>query len=264
MNKNTSRHWFSRRRMLRGLGVSMALPWMESVPVWGDEPRGNQSSSEAPVRLAVLFSGNGFHSKQWWAKGEGRAMEFGEVLAPLAGLPVQDHLRARAIQRGGAEGQHPQLANRQSFVGSAIGIGRRNPIRHQHRPASRSARWQFDEGTEPGSRLREVESFRPQELFDALQLPHIVELARRRQRRWKSTPLSRSTDCSKTRQVKAIRAFWTRCSQTRRVCAATSARAINASSMNISTQFGMWNNGLRTLENEENYRAGGQHSPNRM
>ena len=83
MNKNTSKHWFSRRRMLRGLGVSMALPWMESVPVWGDEARGNQSSSEAPVRLAALFSGNGFHSKQWWAKGEGRAMELGEVLAPL-------------------------------------------------------------------------------------------------------------------------------------------------------------------------------------
>jgi hypothetical protein len=61
----------------------MALPWLESVPVWGDEPRGNQSSSEPPVRLAVLFSGNGFHSKQWWAKGEGRAIEVGEVLAPL-------------------------------------------------------------------------------------------------------------------------------------------------------------------------------------
>jgi len=69
--------------MLRGLGVTMALPWMESVPVWGDEPRDNQSSSEAPVRLAVLFSGNGFHSKEWWAKGEGREMELGKVLAPL-------------------------------------------------------------------------------------------------------------------------------------------------------------------------------------
>lgn len=61
----------------------MALPWMESLPVWGDEPRGSQPSSEAPVRLAVLFSGNGFHSKQWWAKGEGREMQLGEVLAPL-------------------------------------------------------------------------------------------------------------------------------------------------------------------------------------
>jgi hypothetical protein len=82
MNKNTNRHEFSRRRMLRGLGVSMALPWMESTPVWGDEPRANERSSEAPVRLAVLFAGNGFHSKEWWAR-EGREMELGKVLAPL-------------------------------------------------------------------------------------------------------------------------------------------------------------------------------------
>ena len=61
----------------------MALPWMESLRVWGDEPRGSAAASEAPVRLAVLFSGNGFHSKEWWAKGEGKAMELGQVLAPL-------------------------------------------------------------------------------------------------------------------------------------------------------------------------------------
>ena len=76
-------HRFSRRTMLRGLGVSMALPWFESLPVWGDEPAGNRKSSEAPVRLAILFSGNGFHGKEWWAKGEGASMELGQVLAPL-------------------------------------------------------------------------------------------------------------------------------------------------------------------------------------
>ena len=78
-------HRFSRRTMLRGLGVTMALPWLESLNVWGDEPEGNQRASDAPVRLAVLFAGNGFHSKEWWAKGEGKAMELGKVLAPLAG-----------------------------------------------------------------------------------------------------------------------------------------------------------------------------------
>ena len=84
MNKVTSsKHRFSRRRMLRGLGAGVALPWLESVPVWGDEPRGNRTASDAPVRLAVLFSGNGFHSKEWWAKGEGRQMELGKVLEPL-------------------------------------------------------------------------------------------------------------------------------------------------------------------------------------
>ncbi len=61
----------------------MALPWMESLPVWGDEPHTTKPASEAPVRLAVLFAGNGFHSKEWWAKGEGKEMELGKVLAPL-------------------------------------------------------------------------------------------------------------------------------------------------------------------------------------
>ena len=62
----------------------MALPWMESMNVWGDTPpAGQRPASEAPVRLAVLFSGNGFHSREWWAKGEGKSMELGSVLAPL-------------------------------------------------------------------------------------------------------------------------------------------------------------------------------------
>jgi len=77
-------HHFSRRFFLRGVGVSMALPWLESFNVWGDEQRVNKPASEAPVRLAVLFSGNGFHSKQWWATGEGREMELGKALAPLS------------------------------------------------------------------------------------------------------------------------------------------------------------------------------------
>ena len=61
----------------------MALPWLESFNVWGDEPKKNRPASEAPIRLAVTFSGNGFQSKEWWAKGEGKTMELGKVLAPL-------------------------------------------------------------------------------------------------------------------------------------------------------------------------------------
>ncbi|HEX8198893.1 MAG TPA: DUF1552 domain-containing protein, partial [Isosphaeraceae bacterium] len=78
---NASTHRFPRRTFLRGVGVSMALPWLESLAVWGDEAKGK--ASEAPVRLAVLFAGNGFHSREWWARGAGRAMELGKVLAPL-------------------------------------------------------------------------------------------------------------------------------------------------------------------------------------
>ena len=77
-------HHFARRRFLRGAGVTMALPWMESLRVWGDDSKPELSASKAPIRLCVTFSGNGFHSKQWWAKGAGRDMELGQVLAPLA------------------------------------------------------------------------------------------------------------------------------------------------------------------------------------
>ncbi|MAG94191.1 MAG: hypothetical protein CMJ48_10625 [Planctomycetaceae bacterium] len=62
----------------------MALPWMESLSVWGDEPKNNAKPQEAPIRMAILFSGCGYHRNEWWAKGEGESMELGKVLAPLA------------------------------------------------------------------------------------------------------------------------------------------------------------------------------------
>jgi hypothetical protein len=69
----------------------MALPWLESLSVWGSgttdaiaaDAVAGTAGSAAPVRTAVLFAGNGFHSKEWWAKGSGDNMALGEVLAPL-------------------------------------------------------------------------------------------------------------------------------------------------------------------------------------
>jgi hypothetical protein len=61
----------------------MALPWMESVTVWGEQAVSRKPASSAPVRLGVLFAGNGFHSTEWWAKGDGREMQLGKVLEPL-------------------------------------------------------------------------------------------------------------------------------------------------------------------------------------
>ena len=34
----------------------MALPWMESINVWGDESKGAEKSSQAPTRMAILFA----------------------------------------------------------------------------------------------------------------------------------------------------------------------------------------------------------------
>jgi hypothetical protein len=65
----------------------MALPWMESLRVWG-QSSAPTDTNKPPVRLAVLFAGNGFHGGEWWAKQNGRDVDFGRVLAPLR--PLQD------------------------------------------------------------------------------------------------------------------------------------------------------------------------------
>jgi hypothetical protein len=73
----------SRRMFLRGTGVVMALPWLESLPVWGAQP---VAAAAAPRRLAFLFMGNGVNPTQWWAKGSGADMELGPSLEPLEPL----------------------------------------------------------------------------------------------------------------------------------------------------------------------------------
>ncbi|MEZ5324527.1 MAG: DUF1552 domain-containing protein [Verrucomicrobiales bacterium] len=82
--RTRSAHSLTRRTMLRGLGVTMAVPWLESMPAFADAPSSQAGDgSDAPVRLGVLFAGNGFHSREWWAEGSGKDMKLGKVLAPL-------------------------------------------------------------------------------------------------------------------------------------------------------------------------------------
>src|SRR5437588_9574512 len=73
----------SRRTVLRGIGVTMALPWMESLPAWGSPAK---AAGPFPKRLAVLFMGNGINGNHWWAKGSGAAMTLSRSLAPLEPL----------------------------------------------------------------------------------------------------------------------------------------------------------------------------------
>lgn len=80
----------SRRTVLQGVGVAMALPWLESIPVWGDEVATDVASTTFPKRFAALFMGNGINSKHWWAKGSGAEMELSKSLLPLA--PVKTKL----------------------------------------------------------------------------------------------------------------------------------------------------------------------------
>ncbi len=79
-------HKINRRTLLQGVGVTMALPWLESLPVWGGDAPTGKPPSTPPKRFAALFMGNGISPKNWWAKGAGADMQLSKSLEPLAPL----------------------------------------------------------------------------------------------------------------------------------------------------------------------------------
>jgi hypothetical protein len=86
----------SRRTFLQGVGVTMALPWLESLPGMSRaaaatlDPAAAAATPGAPApfpkRFAVLFMGCGVNPDHWWAKGAGEQLELGKSLAPLEPL----------------------------------------------------------------------------------------------------------------------------------------------------------------------------------
>jgi hypothetical protein len=74
----------SRRTFLHGAGVAMALPWLESIPVWGARSETSREPAAPPKRFATLFMACGINSAHWWAKGAGEDMELGKSLEPMA------------------------------------------------------------------------------------------------------------------------------------------------------------------------------------
>ncbi len=65
----------------------MALPWLESIPVWG-----SPVSTDPPKRFAALFMANGINYTNWWAKGAGAEMELGKCLQPLEPLKAKTNI----------------------------------------------------------------------------------------------------------------------------------------------------------------------------
>jgi hypothetical protein len=76
----------SRRNFLRGAGVVMALPFLDSLPALASAaPAANAEPKRThPLRFAAIFVGNGVNADHWWAKGSGATMELSRSLEPLA------------------------------------------------------------------------------------------------------------------------------------------------------------------------------------
>lgn len=74
--KRAAESGLSRRTLLRGAGVTMALPWLESL----------EAAATPPKRFAVLFMGTGVNEDHWHAEGSGDSMKLSKSLAPLEPL----------------------------------------------------------------------------------------------------------------------------------------------------------------------------------
>jgi hypothetical protein len=134
----------------------MALPWLESMPVWGAPPE-----SAPPKRFAALFMANGINYKHWWAKGAGAKMELGQCLQPLESIKEKTNvifglfnknstgvgihpgqtgniLSGVSLQRGavlkGGVSMDQALANRigQETVQSSLVLGCEQPVTGWH------------------------------------------------------------------------------------------------------------------------------------
>ena len=74
----------SRRAVLRGLGVSLALPWLEAMgplTAWADDK--SKAKTAAPNRMAFVYVPNGKNMADWTPKTEGADFELPAILEPL-------------------------------------------------------------------------------------------------------------------------------------------------------------------------------------
>lgn len=76
----------SRRTVLRGLGVSLALPWLEATGTIATAA----VAAPSPTRMAFIFVPNGVNLEHWTPKSEGYGFKLTQTLEPLA--PVKDDL----------------------------------------------------------------------------------------------------------------------------------------------------------------------------
>ena len=204
-----------------------------------------------------------FTARSGGPRAKAESMELGKVLAPLADFREKMLFIRGLYNERGAQGQHPQLADRQPALRRAAGLRRRDPLRHQHRPVARAALRPLDQGAEPGAGLREVEPVGPQELLDALQLAHFVELADHADAAGAVSGAGLRPAVQGRGRSAATRACSTPCWPTPATCAGRSARPISASSTSTSTRCARSSSGSSRPASRASCRAGGRRSTSR-
>src|SRR2546428_4866922 len=108
----TKKH-LSRRTFLRGAGVTIALPFLESM-VPAATPL-QQTAAKARTRFGAIYFPHGATMDKWTPAGEGSTFEFSEILQPLK--PYRDRINVisdlshpQAYGGGSATSNHTRSA----------------------------------------------------------------------------------------------------------------------------------------------------------
>ncbi len=102
----TSHGKLTRRSALKGLGVTMCLPFLEALApaVLAAEKALPNSPTGAPVRMAVLYMPNGVNPHTWLPEGKGAAMKLSPILAPLEPLKSEILVLSQLMNKQSIEG----------------------------------------------------------------------------------------------------------------------------------------------------------------
>ncbi|MEM8735624.1 MAG: DUF1552 domain-containing protein, partial [Planctomycetota bacterium] len=124
MNLNS----IDRRRFLRGSGIALALPWMETLlPAL---QAGEEQSNSAPRRFAAFYMPDGvpmplredpaYEDWSWFPHGEGKDFRFTKCLDPLE--PLRDEVTVLSgLSHPAARSIHGHSNADQFLTGAATG-----------------------------------------------------------------------------------------------------------------------------------------------
>lgn len=94
----------SRRNVLRGVGVTLALPFMESLQAASAYAAPAGQKSQPPVRFAALYMANGVNPHLWTPAGAGAEFRLSPTLAPLANVKSDILVFSELMNKGSIVG----------------------------------------------------------------------------------------------------------------------------------------------------------------
>src|SRR5690348_10722962 len=115
---------FSRRTILKGIGVSMCLPWLEAMarPAWADgkSEAAPNAAGGPPVRLAALYMPNGVNPKAWLHEGKDADWKLSPILEPLANVKSDILVLTELMNKASIQGDGHYVKVAPWLTGTAI------------------------------------------------------------------------------------------------------------------------------------------------